>query len=374
MPHAYGAAPPGVTPRGRNRTRRRAAKLTRRGGTLRGVAALVRDFPLFPLGLVALPSELVPLHIFEERYKTMMARVLEEEGEFGIVWVADDGLRPIGCACEIAEVLERMPDGRLNLVARGTRAFRIEARQDELAYPAGTVEFLPDRDEAIDEDAAGEAHEVYADLVEQATDRAPDPEEVGAMSRLPDGRDGGVRDGGQAGVVDLRSETARFVARGAPVPRGDQAARLHRARGFPSALERLGPLRQLSSQGRGRRARAAPRTATDSPARAMPSASAPLYVAHRPDRRRVAAGSAASTSSSCWAAACSAVKPPAWGARPDARPPPAAGRADSALRACRGCGMQRGRRVCRSRAGPGGSCACLRAAGAVAAAPPKKQA
>ena len=98
---------------------------------------LVRDFPLFPLGLVALPSELVPLHIFEERYKTMMARVLEEEGEFGIVWVSDEGVRPIGCACEIAEVLERMPDGRLNLVARGTRAFRIEARQDELAYPAG---------------------------------------------------------------------------------------------------------------------------------------------------------------------------------------------------------------------------------------------
>ena len=97
----------------------------------------MRDFPLFPLGLVALPSELVPLHIFEERYKTMMARVLEEEGEFGIVWVADDGLRPVGCACEIAEVLERMPDGRLNLVARGTRAFRIEARQEELAYPAG---------------------------------------------------------------------------------------------------------------------------------------------------------------------------------------------------------------------------------------------
>ena len=104
--------------------------------------ALVRDFPLFPLGLVALPTELIPLHIFEERYKTMVARVLEEEGEFGIVWVADDGLREIGCACEIAEVLERMPDGRLNLVARGTRPFRIEARQEELAYPAGTVEFL----------------------------------------------------------------------------------------------------------------------------------------------------------------------------------------------------------------------------------------
>ena len=106
--------------------------------------SLVRDFPLFPLGIVALPSELVPLHIFEERYKTMVARVLEEEGEFGIVWVSDDGLRAVGCACVIAEALERLPDGRLNLVARGTRVFRIEARQEELAYPAGTVEFLSD--------------------------------------------------------------------------------------------------------------------------------------------------------------------------------------------------------------------------------------
>jgi Lon protease-like protein len=143
---------------------------------------LVRDFPLFPLGLVALPTELVPLHVFEERYKTMMARVLEEEGEFGIVWVSDDGLRPIGCACEIAEVLERMPDGRLNLVARGTRAFRIERRQDELAYPAGVVEFLDDREEEPDDEAAAAAHAIYAALVEQATDRAPDPEEVAAMS------------------------------------------------------------------------------------------------------------------------------------------------------------------------------------------------
>src|SRR4029077_5188354 len=96
---------------------------------------LVRDFPLFPLGLVALPSELVPLHIFEERYKAMMARCLEEESEFGIVGLADDGLREIGCACEIAEVLERLPDGRLNLVARGKRALRIDARPGELGYP-----------------------------------------------------------------------------------------------------------------------------------------------------------------------------------------------------------------------------------------------
>ena len=172
--------------------------------------ALVRDFPLFPLGLVALPSELVPLHIFEQRYKTMMARVLEEEGEFGIVWVADDGLRPVGCACEIAEVLERMPDGRLNLVARGTRVFRIEARQDELAYPAGTVEFLEDRTEEIDATAAEEAHAAYAELVVEATDRTPDPAEIGAMSAYEMAATVEFGLEAKQGLLDLRSESARL--------------------------------------------------------------------------------------------------------------------------------------------------------------------
>ena len=172
--------------------------------------ALVRDFPLFPLGIVALPSELVPLHIFEERYKTMMARVLEEEGEFGIVWVADDGLRPVGCACEIAEVLERMPDGRLNLVARGTRVFSIEQRQEELAYPAGTVEFLHDRDEDVDADAADEAHAAYAQLVEEATDRTPDPAEIGAMSAYQMAATVEFGLEAKQGLLDLRSESARM--------------------------------------------------------------------------------------------------------------------------------------------------------------------
>jgi Lon protease-like protein len=172
--------------------------------------ALVRDFPLFPLALVALPTELVPLHIFEERYKTMMARVLEEEGEFGIVWISDDGLRPVGCACEIAEVLERLDDGRLNLVARGTRPFRIEARQEELPYPAGVVEFLEDRAEAPDPVAAEDAHAAYAELVEQATDRTPDPAEIAAMSAYQMAATVEFGLDAKQGLLDLRSESARL--------------------------------------------------------------------------------------------------------------------------------------------------------------------
>jgi Lon protease-like protein len=170
----------------------------------------VRDFPLFPLGLVALPSELIPLHIFEERYKTMIGRCRTEPTEFGIVWMADDGLREIGCACEIAEVLEELEDGRINLVARGTRPFRIEARQDELPYPAGTVEFLADREESIDPDAGREAREAYAELVRQATDRSPDADELEAMTAYEMAATVEFGLDAKQGLLDLRSETARL--------------------------------------------------------------------------------------------------------------------------------------------------------------------
>jgi Lon protease-like protein len=172
--------------------------------------ALVEDFPLFPLGLVALPTELVPLHIFEERYKTMIGHCLDEGSEFGIVWMAEDGLRPIGCACEIAEVVERMEDGRINLIARGTRAFRIDARQEELPYPAGTVEFLSDRAEETDPEAASAAHEAYAELVNEATDREPDMEEIAAMSAYQMAATVEFGLDAKQGLLDLRSESARL--------------------------------------------------------------------------------------------------------------------------------------------------------------------
>jgi Lon protease-like protein len=169
-----------------------------------------RDFPLFPLGIVALPSEIVPLHIFEERYKTMIGECLEREDEFGIVWLSDDGLRPIGCACEITEVLERMEDGRMNILTRGTRPFRIVARQDELAYPAGEVEFLEDKREELDTDVLEEAHGVYASLVERATDRRPDEAELLTMGAYEMAATVDFGLDAKQGLLDLRSENARL--------------------------------------------------------------------------------------------------------------------------------------------------------------------
>jgi Lon protease-like protein len=171
---------------------------------------VVRDFPLFPLGIVALPHEIVPLHIFEERYRTMIGECLDRGSEFGIVWAGDDGVRPVGCAMEIAEVLERMEDGRLNILTRGTRPFRIVDEHDDLPYPAGTVEFLVDKDEARDAGTAESAHTAYGELVEQATDHALEPGELGAMSayQMAATVDFGLE--AKQGLLDLRSENARL--------------------------------------------------------------------------------------------------------------------------------------------------------------------
>jgi Lon protease-like protein len=170
----------------------------------------VQDFPLFPLGMVALPTESVPLHVFEDRFRTMIEECLDGESEFGIVWLSDEELKPVGCACEIDEVLERTDDGRFTILVRGTRVFRLLQRQDDLPYPAGIVEFLAEREEARDDDVAREAHELYAELVEQATDRALPEEELARMTAY--GMAGTVDFGTDAKqeLLELRSENARL--------------------------------------------------------------------------------------------------------------------------------------------------------------------
>jgi Lon protease-like protein len=168
------------------------------------------DFPLFPLDLVALPGEIVPLHIFEDRYKTMMAECLDAGTEFGIVWMSDDGLRDIGCACAIEQVLERLEDGRLNLLARGTRPFRVIERQGHLPYPAGVIEFVQDRPDDPDPQLAGSARAAYADLVKRATDREPEEQELDGMSAYEMAATVDFGLDAKQGLLDLRSENARL--------------------------------------------------------------------------------------------------------------------------------------------------------------------
>ena len=141
------------------------------------MAESVNRLPLFPLGLVLLPSEVIPLHIFEERYKLMIDECIDRGAEFGVVWLSDDGLREVGCCAEITQVLDRFEDGRLNILVRGSRPFGLVRRIDDMPYPAGAVQML---DDSADHDGAlaASARESYGDLVEHVTDERPPPEEV----------------------------------------------------------------------------------------------------------------------------------------------------------------------------------------------------
>lgn len=170
----------------------------------------VEQFPLFPLEVVALPHELVPLHIFEERYQAMIARCLEEGIEFGIVWAADDGLRATGCACAIDRVLRELDDGRLDILGRGTRPLRIHGDLRDVPYPAGTIEFLEDKPEAPHGPTVEAARAAYADLVLAVTDEPPDVDRLDGMDAYAMAATVELGLVAKQGLLDLRSENARL--------------------------------------------------------------------------------------------------------------------------------------------------------------------
>src|SRR5436190_13529977 len=85
----------------------------------------VPEIGLFPLELVLLPTERVPLHIFEDRYKELIGDCLAHDGRFGLVFADERGLREIGTLAAVAEVLERFSDGRLNILVEGRERFKL---------------------------------------------------------------------------------------------------------------------------------------------------------------------------------------------------------------------------------------------------------
>ena len=173
------------------------------------------DFPLFPLPVVLLPTEVIPLHIFEERYKTMISECIEERSEFGIVWLADDGLKDIGCTAKVAEVLEEMEDGRLNILVRGGTPFRLLERQEDHVYPAGRIELLGDRgadepESAGDAVAGGEARERYADLLERITNERPEAAALAELNSYEMAASVEIELDVKQGLLELRSEEERL--------------------------------------------------------------------------------------------------------------------------------------------------------------------
>ncbi len=124
------------------------------------------ELGLFPLGIVLLPSEQIPLHIFEERYQELIGECLAEEAEFGLVYADDDGLREIGTRAAVTEVLDRFDDGRMNVVVEGRERFRLLELTEGRSFHTGRVEAVEDEPDVADPQDAEHALELFHRLVE----------------------------------------------------------------------------------------------------------------------------------------------------------------------------------------------------------------
>lgn len=138
--------------------------------------------PIFELPLVLLPGEKIPLHVFEDRYKRMIGRSLDEGQPFGIVLRDGDGARSIGCTARVDEVLDRSEDGKLDVVVSGEAPFRVLDRFEAPEYPAAEVDVIADANPPEDELGADAAREAFAELAERATGERPDPLELEGAS------------------------------------------------------------------------------------------------------------------------------------------------------------------------------------------------
>lgn len=175
------------------------------------------ELGLFPLGLVLLPTERVPLHVFEPRYRELVGECIDGDGEFGLIFSDDDGMRRVGTRARVAEVLETFPDGRLNVVVEGgERFFMVELTTGRRSFHTADVE--PVRDDEAGPPAAEDAEralEAFRAVAEAAEAEADPPEatapllsfDLAGRVELPAER--------KQELLELRSESERlrFIAR-----------------------------------------------------------------------------------------------------------------------------------------------------------------
>jgi Lon protease-like protein len=126
----------------------------------------VSELGLFPLGIVLLPTEQVPLHIFEERYKELIAECLADEEEFGLVFADADGIREIGTRAAVVEVLARLEDGRMNVLVEGRERFRLLELTRGRSFQTGKVEPFIDEEDPAETGSAERALELFDRLRE----------------------------------------------------------------------------------------------------------------------------------------------------------------------------------------------------------------
>jgi ATP-dependent Lon protease len=137
----------------------------------------VSEIGLFPLELVLMPTEQVPLHIFEPRYKELIGECLTEGREFGLVLEDEEGRREVGTRAGVIEVLQVFDDGRMNVVVEGRDRFRLLELTEGRAFLTGEVVPLDDEDDPPSDDDVGQALVLFRRLSEAAEADVEEPKE-----------------------------------------------------------------------------------------------------------------------------------------------------------------------------------------------------
>lgn len=104
--------------------------------------------PIFPLELVLLPGVPLPLHIFEPRYKEMIAECLEQNKPFGVVRASSDGVADIGCTAEIVSVTKKYDDGRMDILTRGVERFEVIQVNEDREFLQAEISVVQDEDDS----------------------------------------------------------------------------------------------------------------------------------------------------------------------------------------------------------------------------------
>jgi Lon protease-like protein len=129
----------------------------------------MEELGLFPLPIVLVPTERIPLHIFEPRYRELVAECVETGSDFGLVLATGDGaVHEVGTRAAVAQVVEELPDGRLNIVVEGGERFRLLELTRGRSFTTAIVEAVADLDEPPGDEEVERVLRRFAELVEAA--------------------------------------------------------------------------------------------------------------------------------------------------------------------------------------------------------------
>jgi Lon protease-like protein len=168
------------------------------------------EIGLFPLGIVLLPTERVPLHIFEPRYRELIGECIEDDGEFGLVYADEDGVREIGTRARVSEVLERFDDGRLNVVVEGGERFRVEKVTRGRSFMTALVVGVEDEPGDVSADVAARAAGAFRALAALAGAEPEDPDESSPFLSFELAAQVELAADGKQDILESRSESERL--------------------------------------------------------------------------------------------------------------------------------------------------------------------